>query len=331
MVLEANTTYWDPQRFPRLHRIIFDNTLGEKDAVELVKTTEGQVDLVTGLRPLDTLRVAQSPLAKVVKKRATRLTVVGMFNMRKTGSPWMDVRLRQAANLAINREDFIQYATKGNGVIVPALVPAYDFGYDPALPPYPFDPGKARQLLREAGYPNGIALRVIAPEAFEVQATVISKMLEQVGFQVEVQIFDIVAYNQKTLLSHLDQPAEQQAWDIALNYAGDMVNFPLFEPYRYFALDGPYDWVTERPELRHLYEQVLHTVDREAQQALLRQMERHTSEQAYFLFLYSPIQLYAVNKAVEFVPYASATLIFAETGVTEQHWSVRKQGAAVQE
>src|SRR4029453_273994 len=185
VVLEANTTYWEPQRFPQLHRIIFDNTLGEKDAVELVKSTEGRVDLVTGLRPLDTLRVAQSPFAKVVKKRGAFGTVFGMFNMRKTGSPWTDVRLRQAANLAINREDFIQYATKGNGVIVPALVPAHDFGYDPTLPPYPFAPEKARQLLREAGYPEGVSLRLIAPEAFEVQATVVGKMLEQVGFQVE--------------------------------------------------------------------------------------------------------------------------------------------------
>jgi peptide/nickel transport system substrate-binding protein len=227
--------------------------------------------------------------------------------------------------LAINRADLIEYATKGNGVIVPALIPPHDFGYDPALPPYPFDPIKARHLLREAGYPEGLALRVIAPEALEVQATVVGKMLEQVGFRVEVQMLDLVAYNQKTFLSHLDQPAEQQAWDIALTYNGDVLNFPIFESYHPYALDGDKDWVTERPELRHLYEQVLHTVDREAQQALIRQMERHTSEHAYFLFLYSPIQLYAVNKAVEFVPYATINLILAETGVTDQHWSVRKE------
>jgi len=53
-------------------------------------------------------------------------------------------------------------------------------------------------------------------------------------------------------------------------------------------------------------------------------MERHISEHAYFLFLYNPIQLYAVNKAVAFVPYVHTRLILAETTVTEQHWSVRK-------
>src|SRR5918999_3825450 len=79
--LEANTDCWDPSRFPRLQRIVFDNTLSQQDPLELVKTAEGQVDLVTGLSPLETLRVAQSPFATVVKDRGALVTVFGMFNM----------------------------------------------------------------------------------------------------------------------------------------------------------------------------------------------------------------------------------------------------------
>ena len=109
------------------------------------------------------------------------------------------------------------------------------------------------------------------------------------------------------------------------------MNFPAIQPYHLFALDGPYDWVLEEPELQQLYTQVLRTVDREQQQALIRQMERHTHDQAYFLFLYNPIKLFAVNKAVEFVPYRNTTLNLTETSVTEQHWSVRKQKSAGQE
>ena len=100
VVLEAHLGYWDAARFPRLQRIIFDNTLSQKEAVELVKTGEGRVDLVTGLSPLETLRVAQSPFAKVVKARGTFGTVLGVFTMRKTGSPWVEARLRQAVNYA---------------------------------------------------------------------------------------------------------------------------------------------------------------------------------------------------------------------------------------
>ena len=87
VVLEAHTAYWDPTRRPRLQRIVFDNTLGQKEAVERVKTVEGQVDLVSELSPLETLRVAQSPFAQVVKNRGTLMTVFGVFNVRKADSP----------------------------------------------------------------------------------------------------------------------------------------------------------------------------------------------------------------------------------------------------
>jgi ABC-type transport system substrate-binding protein len=58
--------------------------------------------------------------------------------------------------------------------------------------------------------------------------------------------------------------------------------------YHNFALDGPFDWVSEQPELRQLYAEALRTTDREQQQGVIRQMERHIRDQAYFLFLYNP-------------------------------------------
>ena len=94
--------------------------------------------------------------------------------------------------------------------------------------------------------------------------------------------------------------------------------------YQRYTLGGTIDWVTEQPELRRLYEQLLRTMDHDQQQAVIRQMEQHTRDQAYFLFLYNPIQLYAVNKAVEFVPHPSGGFSLAETTVTDQHWSVRE-------
>jgi peptide/nickel transport system substrate-binding protein len=327
VVLEANLEYWNPERFPRLQRIIYDNTLSPKEALELIKHTEGRVDLLTGLSPLETLRVAESPFAKVVKDRGFLVTVSGLFNIRKAGSPWRDLRVRQAVNVAINRDDLIQYAVKGNGIIVPALLPPTSFGYNPDLKPYAFDPGTARALLRDAGYPDGLAVTLIAPSTMKERAMVVSKMLEQVGLTVHLTLLDSTVFLQKTELAQLDRPADEQTWDIALVATGDILNFPVYYPYYHFALDGPVDWVDEEPELHQLYEQVLGTIDRDKQQAFLRQIERHTQEHAYFLFLYSPIGLYAVNKAVQFVPHVTGILNLGETSVMDEHWSVRKQKA----
>jgi peptide/nickel transport system substrate-binding protein len=323
IVLEAHTGYWDANRFPRLQRVVFDNTLSHKEALELVKSSEGLVDLVSELRPVEMLSVAQSPFAQLMKERGALVTVFGQFNMRKAGSPWRDVRLRQAVNLAVNREELMR-DIKGQGVIVPALAPEGAFGYDPALTPYPFDPDKARHILREAGYPDGLMIALIASEELQTQAISIGMLLEQAGFMVDLQVLDAIAFQRQTRLSDVDQPPDPQTWDIALQSALDQLNFPPFLLYHYFALDGPYDWVSEQPGLRQLYEQALHATDGERQQILIREMERHTRDQAYFLFLYSPVQLYAVNKAVTFVPHATTSLTLAETTVTDEHWSVRK-------
>lgn len=330
VVLEANLDYWNPARFPKLQRIIYINTLSRKEALELIKTEEGQVDLVTGLSPLKTLQIAESPFARVVKTRGSFRTTFGLFNVRKAGSPWHDIRLRQAVNFAINRADFIRYATRGNGRIVPALVSPESAGYDPTLSPYTFDPDKARALLRDAGYADGLSVHLLANRSRKVQATVISKMLEQVGFSVKLELVDGKAYRQQVSLGTSDLPPEKRTWDIALFTNNDSLNFPLYFPYHMNALDGRYDWVDELPELRQLYEQALGIVDRDRQKALMRQIERHIHVHAYFLFLYNPIGLYAVNKDVQFVPHRTGILNLAETSVSDEHWSVRNQKAVIE-
>jgi ABC-type transport system substrate-binding protein len=149
-------------------------------------------------------------------------------------------------------------------------------------------------------------------------------MLGEVGFKVERQVLDPVAFNKRVFHAELDRPAEAQPWDVALFTTENFSNFALYDVYHYFSLEGPYDWIGEEPELRRLYEQMLGTVDRERQRALLQQMERHTRDQGYFLFLYSPVQLFAVSRAVQVAPHPTGYLDLVTLAVTDRHWSLRK-------
>ena len=135
-------------------------------------------------------------------------------------------------------------------------------------------------------------------------------MLEQVGLNVDRQIVDVEAHNRRIFVSPQGQSAEQQTWDIALALHSDNITFPVTELYQYSALGGPYDWIGETPELQRLADQVARAVDREKQRRLIQQMER-LNEQAYFLFLYTPIKLYAVN---------SGHLNLHETYVTDHNY-----------
>jgi peptide/nickel transport system substrate-binding protein len=339
VILEANPNYWDRTRFPKIQRVVYDNDLAQDAALELLKTSEGRVDLVTDIRPIDTLRVAQSPFGKVLKEREYVRSMHGMFNTRKADSPWRDVRLRQAVNYAINRAHFMRYAAKGNGVLVPSLLPPAALGFDPNLAPYPFDPDRARRLLREAGYHDGLTITLLATERSKVQATVVSKMLEQVGFKVQVQIANRGAWYKQTSDFWFGSPLFQNfnrswpSWDIALNILYDRFPRSLLKgstsQYRAFALFGPMTWIHVAPELYRLQTEATSATELVQKRLVIQRMERHTRDQAYFLFLYSPIQLYAVNKAVNFNPVAGA-LSLVDLSVTDAHWSVRKQKATVE-
>jgi ABC-type transport system substrate-binding protein len=229
------------------------------------------------------------------------MTVFGFFNIRKLGSPWRDLRLRQAVNLAINREDLIRYAAKGNGEIIPALVPRQGFGYDPDLPAYPFDLNRARQLLRDAAYPAGLVVTLIASEDLVIQATVVGKMLEQAGLTVDLQILDHVAFNQQTLLSALEHPPSSKD-EISPWRRGWIRSIPAPAGLSLFRA---------RWSLR-LGQRAAGTPPAQCAGLAHRGSGATTgvdpsdgttcAQQAYFLFLYDPIQLYAVNKAVGLRP-----------------------------
>jgi ABC-type transport system substrate-binding protein len=69
-------------------------------------------------------------------------------------SPWVDQRVRLAANHAINRRDLNQAETLGYSVLSGSIIPR-KFDYALPLEPYAYDPHQVKQLLKEAGYPNG--------------------------------------------------------------------------------------------------------------------------------------------------------------------------------
>jgi ABC-type transport system substrate-binding protein len=82
-------------------------------------------------------------------------------------APVSDKRVRQALNLAIDKEAIMQHVFAGQGVPV-AMYPIGSYGVaggaDPELQPHPYDPVKARQLLAEAGYPNGFETKIYSSE-----------------------------------------------------------------------------------------------------------------------------------------------------------------------
>jgi peptide/nickel transport system substrate-binding protein len=307
--------------------VIFDNSLiGDRDeAMRLCREREGKVDVVNRIRPLDTLKVAESPFAKVVKSKDVS-ALVGWFNQRKKDSKLRDVRLRKALNYAVNREELWKYAAKGNAHDLGGYIPTGAHGHNPSVAISIYDTDKARSLLTEAGYGEGFGLTIIAWEALKLEAQIIGKMLERIGLDVKQETLPMPEWYRKTYHPYLDRPPEEQDWDISIWWAGDWFGHTGATFLTYGLIEeSDWMWIEKDTRYEQMWKDLTLTLDREAQEEKIRRMVKYLYDQAYLLFIYSPLSLYAVNKEVDFIPQKSFWLRFKETSVTDSHWSLRDQ------
>jgi ABC-type transport system substrate-binding protein len=327
LMLEAYEGYWD-RRYPKVKRVIFDNTLMEnrKEAMRLCRETEGAVDIVNFIRPLDTLKVAESKYAKVVKSRDVT-TLGGWFNQRKEGSKWRDIRLRKAVNYAINRKELWKYAAKGNAYNLGGFrIPPGAYGHNPNLTLYTYDTTKARSLLAEAVYPEGFEVKIITSEAWKLEAQIMKRMLERIGLKVRLDVSTFSEYLRKVYIPLLDKPPEEQEWDMTIHIGHDLYGHTGATFFTWgYTEESDFRWIEYDAVYEEMWKDMARTVDPEAQEEKIRQMAQYHRNRAYALSIYSPLSLYAVNKEVNFVPQKSFQVRFKEASLTDNHWSVRAE------
>jgi len=149
--LEAFEGYWNKEHRPRVKNLVIKVIPEDLTRVAAFKT--GAVDWIDAVPP--------SMLADFAKLPGVSLKAVASGNnlflnlaADQPGSPFKDVRVRRAAAHAIDKDAIIKKVLFGQGERYTEVAPGTP-GYDPSLKPLPYDPKKARELLREAGYPNG--------------------------------------------------------------------------------------------------------------------------------------------------------------------------------
>ena len=148
-------------------------------------------------------------------------------------------------------------------------------------------------------------------------------MLERIGLKVTLDIFTFPEWMRKVYIPLLDAPPEQQDWDLSLSYVQDYTGHTGASFLTFVFLDrSDYRWIQYDPVYEKMWENMSRTVDPEAQEGKIRKLVQHLYDNAYALFIYSPISLYAVNKELNFVPQKFMALRLKETSVTENHWSL---------
>src|SRR5512132_2277241 len=150
LIMEANESYW--RKMPSVKRLVFKSVPEATTRVAMLK--RGEVDVAYLLDVPQAQEVKRDPALKLAFSGGIATFFLDFLDQWDAKSPWADRRVRLAANYAIDRRALSEAETVGASRPAGSLVPR-TFEFALPIEPYPYDPAKAKQLLAEAGYPNG--------------------------------------------------------------------------------------------------------------------------------------------------------------------------------
>jgi ABC-type transport system substrate-binding protein len=160
LVLARNKDYFKPG-VPYLDQLTFE--FGQEPTVALLRLQKGEVDILgDGIPPAQFLQITNDPANKDLFVRGEQMHT-GYVTLNVKMKPFDNLKVRQAVNMAINKDRIVQIingrAQTANQVLPPSLP-----GYEKDYKGFPFDPAKAKALLAEAGYPDGFSTVLYATD-----------------------------------------------------------------------------------------------------------------------------------------------------------------------
>ncbi len=221
-----------------------------------------------------------------------------------------DPRVREALNLAINRDEFVDaglagYGKPSNGQLLQEGM----LGYDPSITPVGFDPDRARTLLKEAGA-EGLRLNIATTAIFKSQAEIVAGYLNAVGIESEVEIQELSLFI-GTLLGTSRTPLLY--WQTDYFDLRDIISVTRFGPQPP-QVQSHFD--NER--YVELYQQAGTELDETRRAGLIQEMAQILRDEYGVLFLAWPDLVYIHNKRLAEVGMTGNSLVRLELcGKTE--------------
>ncbi len=200
IVLEAFDDYWGGR--PKIDKLIFrsipDNT------TRLMALIAGEIDAMDGVSP-ENIKTLKDLGRKDLKVLAQPGMNVGYLAMNCEKKPFDNVLVRRAINHAINKKKLIKEVYQGIAIPAKNPLPPTLWGYNNEIKDYDYNPKKAKELLKKAGYPNGFETdlwympvpRPYCPDG-KLVAQAIQQDLEKVGIKCKLVTYDWGTYLEKT-------------------------------------------------------------------------------------------------------------------------------------
>lgn len=291
----VNEDYWGD--VPAIDGVSFLAVPENTTRMALVES--GEAHVAVRVPPQDIARLNAAPDITVENVSSLR-TIYMYFN--HTLEPFDDVRVRQAFNHAVDKQEIAEFVLGGAVRPSDAAIAPGIFGYTD-VGEYEYDPERARELLAEAGFEDGLSTTLYSPSGRylqDIQITeAIQSQLAEVGIDATIETLEWSAYLDKTRepAGENDVPVALLGWGTVTGDA-DYGLYALFHTSQHVP-DGSNRAFYSNPVVDDLLDEARVTPDPSVRESLYADALQIVRDDAPWLFLHSETQLVAVNDAVE--------------------------------
>ena len=267
LVLEAFDGYW--RKPPSVKRLVF--RVIQEETTRLAALKRGEVDIAYSIRGELAEELRNTPGLTLKPVDTPAVFWVSFVDQWDPKSPWHDQRIRQAASLAIDRKSINQALTLGYSKLTGnALVPnQFEFYWRPPDPVY--DAAKAKQLLAEAGHPNGFdAGEFYCDSSYANLAEAIVNNFGEVGIRARLRPIERAAF--------LKGYADKKYKNLVMGGSGAFGNAAT-RLAAFAVKGGPYVYGSY-PDIDELFAKQAVELDHAKREALLHKIQQLVHERA---------------------------------------------------
>jgi peptide/nickel transport system substrate-binding protein len=294
LVLEANENYW--RGAPKVKTITVRPIL--EDAARIAALQAGEVDLISPIPHVRIEELRRNDKLVIKTIAAPRIFHV-TIDVRKP--PFDNVKVRQALNYAVDVNAILKSLYFGHGTRLATVVDKGALGYDPSVPPYPYDPARAKALLAEAGYPNGFEVEFdsftgsIADHSKPAEAIV--GYLQKVGIRAKMNVFEFSAFGPRRV--------QNQTAPLFIYSIGNAYLEPSWV-IRWLT-QGGLGMHYKNPKLDELLTRIEGTDDPKKRGPQYSDVQKLIRDEAPFIFLFQADSVFGMRTRVDYTPRADET------------------------
>ena len=288
ITLVRNDDYWGDKA--KVESVTF--TVVPEDSARTLLLLSGQADVISGVPTVMVPRLESNKAVEMIRKPGYRTIYLGM-NLEMP--PFDDLRVRQAVAHAVDKEALVKGVLSGIGTLGGSYESSVVEGSATDIPPYPYDPAKARALLAEAGHPDGFSVDFYVPTGRYTNdrqlGEAIQAQLAEVGIKANLRSPEISSYlnlltqaKAPLFISGKGSPSGDMDFTQTLSHGstGRMNHFNL-----------------KNAEVDRLIEEQRVAVDPQARREILHRLQQKVYDTLPHVTLYYEDQLWATRANVD--------------------------------